>query len=154
MDIINIKGLNVTPLNRIKQPLGDVYHGMKQSDPDYMGFGEAYFSTVLFKKIKGWKKHTELTLNIIVPIGSIKFVLYDDRNISNVEIDGKYYSIVLSPENYCRLTVPPGVWVAFQGIGKGPNILLNIIDKEHDPLESISKDIKDPFFKFSWDRNE
>ena len=61
------------------------------------------------------------------------FVIYDDR--SNSSSNGSFYETRLSPENYFRLTVPPGVWVAFKGM-KDNNMLLNIIPDEHDPFES------------------
>ena len=46
---------------------------------------------------------------------------------------------VLGENNYSRLTIPPNNWVAFQGIGMGKNMLLNIANIEHDPSESINK---------------
>ncbi|MDN3683999.1 dTDP-4-dehydrorhamnose 3,5-epimerase family protein [Vibrio sinaloensis] len=70
-----------------------------------------FFSEVNFGEIKGWKKHTEMVLNLVVPAGKIKFVAYDDRAQSSTY--GQFYQTELSAENYCRLTVPQGVWLAF-----------------------------------------
>ena len=47
--------------------------------------------------------------------------------------------VTLSHSNYKRLTIPPGLWVAFEGIGMNLNLLLNIADLEHDPQEIIRK---------------
>ena len=33
--------------------------------------------------IKGWKRHKKMVLNLIVPIGSVRFILYDDRKNQN-----------------------------------------------------------------------
>lgn len=131
--IINIDGIILTPLKQIFHPQGNVFHGMKQSDPGYAGFGEAYFSTINYNEIKPWKKHTEMTLNFIVPIGEIQFVIYDDRPESKTK--GNFFKINLSPSLYQRITIPRGVWVAFSGVGKEINLLLNIANLEHDPLE-------------------
>ena len=126
----NIDGVLLSPLKNIETKGGDVLQGMKADENGYFGFGEAYFSTVTFKSIKGWKRHKRMILNIIVPIGAIRFVIYDDRknSISN----NTFQEIILSRKNYQRLTIPPMVWVAFQGLGSNENILLNIANIIHD----------------------
>jgi dTDP-4-dehydrorhamnose 3,5-epimerase len=147
MDKVNgMSGVIITPLKQIFHPMGDIFHGMKKSDIGYTEFGEAYFSTIIYNDIKPWKKHTKMTMNLIVPIGEIQFVIYDDR--AGSESFGNYFSIVISKDNYCRLTVPPDVWMAFAGLGKSTNLLLNIADIEHDPKEIIRVDLD--YFKFVW----
>lgn len=146
MDEINISGISLTPLKKIQHPLGDVYHGMKKSDEGFAGFGEVYFSTILSGTIKPWKKHVQMTLNIVVPVGIIRFVLHDDRE--NSPTKGNYMDIVLSLNNYYRLTVPPHIWMAFQGIGKGINLLLNVSDILHDPNEIIRGELNQ--FEYKW----
>ena len=141
MDKINIiSGVELTPLKKIEHPLGDVFHGMKTSDKGFAGFQEAYFSTIKFGEIKSWKKHLKMTLNLIVPVGEIQFVLFDDREDSITR--NNFMEIVLSPQNYCRLTIPPYIWIAFKGLSSGLNLLLNIADIEHDPSEIMRLDIE------------
>ena len=129
-----IEDVLLTPLRVIKGESGDVMHALKQQEESFQGFGEAYFSTIHPRAVKGWKKHRKMVLNLIVPVGTIKFVLYDAR------LSSKTYQaiqeIILSPKNYQRLTVPPGIWMAFQGMGESANILLNIASIQHDPLEA------------------
>ncbi|MEF1172537.1 dTDP-4-dehydrorhamnose 3,5-epimerase family protein [Vibrio sinaloensis] len=141
-----LDGLLITPLKQISHPKGDIFHAMKSSDNGYVGFGEAYFSEVNFGEIKGWKKHTEMVLNLVVPAGKIKFVAYDDRAQSSTY--GQFYQTELSAENYCRLTVPQGVWLAFQGTGESRNLLLNLASIPHDPNESEVKSLND--IEFEW----
>jgi len=129
-----IEGIVLTPLRIINNPKGNVYHAMKASDPGYQGFGEAYFSTVEKGEIKGWKRHNRLALNLVVPVGEIRFVIYDDRSSSSQQL--QFCDITLSVDiNYQRLTIPAGLWVAFQGKADS-NFLLNIISGEHDPSEA------------------
>ena len=59
---------------------GDILHAIKSSDETFLKFGEAYFSTIKPGRIKAWKMHKIMTLNIIVPIGEIKFVLFEENN--------------------------------------------------------------------------
>jgi len=142
---MNIEGLLVTSEKIISTIGGDVFHAMKNSDVGYAGFGEAYFSTIEPNAIKAWKRHHEMTLNLLVPIGKIKFVLYDDRAHSPTK--GGFQLVTLSTESYQRLTVPPMVWIGFQGRGKERSTLLNIANIKHDPSEIDRKSVLDiPFY--------
>ncbi|MDB2636809.1 WxcM-like domain-containing protein [Alphaproteobacteria bacterium] len=123
-------GIALTPLLQIHNPKGDIYQVMKKNDLGYHGFGEAYFSSINKGQIKNWKKHTKMTLNLIVAMGEIKFVVYDDSSKN-------FFSVKLSKKNYQRLTVKPGLWLAFQGL-ENTNMLLNLANIEHDPSESVS----------------
>lgn len=128
-------GVILTPLRQIHHPKGDVFHAMKKSDAGFEDFGEAYFSTIHKDDIKGWKKHTQMTLNLVVPVGEIEFVMYDDRDGSSS--NGKFLNITLGLDTYQRLTVAPNIWVAFRG-KKEANLLLNLASIEHDPAEAMT----------------
>ena len=126
-------GVILTPLKQIPHPRGDIFHAMKASDDGFSGFGEAYFSTVNKGETKGWKKHTRMTLNIVVPIGAIDFVIYNEKS-------KQYFRVTLSNKNYQRLTINPDLWVSFTGV-KESNMLLNIANIEHDLNESFNIDL-------------
>lgn len=128
-----MEGVFLTPLKQIYHPKGAVFHGMKKSDPGFTNFGEAYFSTVHPGDVKPWKKHLRMTLNLVVPVGKIRFVMHDDRQDSSSK--GQTLAVEIGPENYQRLTVAPGIWMAFEGLDDGLNLLLNMADMEHDPEE-------------------
>jgi dTDP-4-dehydrorhamnose 3,5-epimerase len=119
-----IDGVQLTALKIINLENGDVLHGMKKNDLGFNGFGEAYFSEIKYNKIKAWKRHSSMTLNLVVPSGKVRFVIYDNR--TNSKSYGVFQEVVLSKENYFRLTIPPKLYVAFQGISDSTNILLNI----------------------------
>ena len=142
----SIDGVLVTPLNVITTPGGNVLHGMKADDSGYSGFGEAYFSFIGTGVIKGWKRHNEMVLNLVVPIGVVRFVIFDDRKDSNTL--NNYQEISLSQDNYKRLTVPPMVWMAFQGVGQQENMLLNVASIPHEPYESDLKPLEE--LPFTW----
>ena len=132
--------IELNPLKRIKVENGDVLHGLKNYEKSFKGFGEAYFSFINYNKIKAWKKHKEMTLNLVVPFGMVKIALID------------YYKnhklVIIGDNNYCRLTVPPNIWFGFMGISKPHSIILNIADIRHDPSESEKKNID--HFNFDW----
>ena len=147
MDEINIEGLRLTALDQIFHPDGDIFHGMKKKDPGYSGLGEAYFSTINTGSVKGWKKHKKMTLNLVVISGSVKFIIYDDRDNSNSKEN--FFKVELSLSNFKRLTVPPGLWLAFKGVSNKKNIILNIADIEHDTQEIEKLDLGK--INFNWD---
>lgn len=133
-------GVVLTPLKQMHNAKGDVFHAMKKTDVGFDGFGEAYFSTINKDEIKGWKKHTKMTLNLIVPIGEIEFVVYNEKTKD-------FFSTKLSKNNYQRLTVKPNLWMAFKGVGDY-NMLLNLANLEHDPDEAKNIDLED--IKYEW----
>jgi dTDP-4-dehydrorhamnose 3,5-epimerase len=133
-------GVIVTPLKQIHNQKGDIFHAMKKSDNGFVQFGEAYFSTIHKDDIKGWKKHTEMILNLVVPVGKIEFVVHDEST-------KEFFNVELSQENYQRLTVSPNLWMAFRGIDE-KSMLLNLASIEHDPNEAINIDLKE--IKYNW----
>ena len=141
-----IKDLIVTQLDIIKVYGGDVMHAMKQSDEGFCGFGEVYFSKIGCNSIKAWKRHRQMTLNLIVPLGKVRFVVFDDRDSSTA----KFHEIVISKDNYCRLTIPPMVWVGFQGLSNGESILLNVANMEHDASECDRVSLEK--IEFNWEQ--
>ena len=126
-----LSAIQITVLKRIETAGGDVLHALKKEDAGYAGFGEAYFSWVSDGVVKGWKRHTKMTMNIVVPVGRVRFVFRlpgahgkDEFRVEEIGVD-----------NYSRITVPPGVWFAFQGLNSPASLVMNIADIHHDPYE-------------------
>jgi len=73
-----------------------------------------------------------MTLNLVVPIGEVRFVFFSD-DASEKRTD------TIGTTNYCRLSVPPGIWFGMQGLAKPFSLVLNLADIPHDPDEVINK---------------
>ena len=142
METVSLKDILVTPLKRIQTEGGDVMHVLKNSDKGFSDFGEVYFSWVEKGAIKAWKFHHRMTLNLVVPVGEIRFVFHSTihKNFFRTETIGK--------ERYARLTVPPKIWFGFQGVSSAPSLLMNLANIEHDPDEVIKKPLS--HFNFNW----
>ena len=118
----------ITPLKKINLEDGDVLHALKASEDEFHGFKEAYFSTIKRNKIKAWKRHLLMTMNLIIPVGKVQFNFYDDnKNLLKNTIVGE--------DNYCRITVPPMIWFGFKGLSSHTSYILNISDEIHNPSE-------------------
>ncbi len=125
---MNLSDILITPLARIETEGGNVLHAMKLSDPGYKSFGEAYFSWIVSGAIKGWKRHTKLTMNLVVPVGQVKFVFCMDGA-------AEFRVEEIGDDRYARLTVPPGIWFCFKGVAEPRSLILNIASIPHDPNE-------------------
>lgn len=138
-----------TPLRRIPVVRGDVLRALRKDDDGFRGFGEAYFSLIEHGAVKGWKRHRDMTMNLVVPAGRVRFAFVAG------DLAGGMPPVLhdLSPDHasdYARLTVPPGHWMAFAGIGAGLNIVLNIADRLHDAGEADAAPLE--AFELSWSR--
>jgi dTDP-4-dehydrorhamnose 3,5-epimerase len=123
------------PLKQIVDERGRVLHMLRNDSPLFKNFGEIYFSEVLSGVIKGWKKHTLMTQNFVVPVGKIKLVIYDDR--PNSISCGKAMDITMGrPDNYHLVQIPPLLWYGFQGLASTPSLLANCADLPHDSMEA------------------
>ena len=141
-----IEGIQITPLKILKNPSGDVMRGLRSDENQFEGFGEVYFSKILSDKIKGWKYHKEMTMNLIVISGEVKFVVFDDRKNSNTKSQFDEYT--LSCNKYSRLTIPPKVWIAFKGLSLGESIIMNFSNILHDDQEVVTKEINE--LSYNW----
>lgn len=131
MGAVMLDDILVTPLSKIDVVGGNVMHCMRANDSGYLGFGEAYFSFIKPGAIKAWKRHTQMTMNIIVPIGMVRFVFF----ITNSNGTAVFREENIGKDKYVRITVPPGIWFGFKGISLSNSLILNIASIPHDPLE-------------------
>ena len=118
----------IKALKKFEVDEGDVLHAFKSTDNEFKGFQEAYFSQIKHHKIKAWKRHTEMTMNLIVPIGEVQFNFYDQNK-------KLLLNTCIGENKYSRITVPPMIWLGFKGLSAKTSYILNISDKLHDPRE-------------------
>jgi dTDP-4-dehydrorhamnose 3,5-epimerase len=147
--ITNIDGVICSPLRQHSDEHGSVLHMLRADDPEFINFGECYFSEILPDAIKAWKFHQKQTQNITVPIGKIRLVIFDDRGNSSTW--GNVGIIVLDRyENYCRVKIPPNLWYGFACLTNTPALIVNCADIPHDPAESQRKEISDADIPYTW----
>jgi len=144
-----IEGLVVTPLRRIADERGAVFHMLREDSPTFERFGEIYFSTIYPGVVKGWHIHHEMTLNYAVPAGMIKLVCYDDRPDSPTR--GNVVELHVGDLNYVLVTIPPMVWNGFKGEGQHTAIVANCSTVPHSPGEIDRLDPFDNEIPYDWD---
>lgn len=141
METSSIKFLKINSSKRINNSKGDLIKFINKKSKTYSGFGEIYFTFINYNKIKAWKLHTKMTMQLIVPIGEVKFVFFDEKF-------NKYKEVILSETNVKVLTVPPNILFGFKGIKKGKSLLANLSNIVYDDKEVINYPIK--YLKYDW----
>jgi dTDP-4-dehydrorhamnose 3,5-epimerase len=143
-----IDGVQVIPLRRIPDERGTIMHMLKATDPHFQQFGEIYFSSIYKGVIKGWHQHRQMTLNYACVFGSIKLVIYDDREGSSTR--GELMEIFLGQDHYALAIIPPDVWNGFKGLSDPMAIVANCCTHPHDPSRSQRLDPFNNHIPYDW----
>ncbi len=143
-----IEGVRITALRRIPDERGAILHMLRADSDEFEAFGEIYFSQVYPQAIKAWHLHKTMTLNYAVPIGMIKLVCFDDRDDSPTR--GNLMELFLGELSYQLVSIPPGVWNGFKGIGMVPALVANCATEPHDPDEIIRMDPFTAHIDYDW----
>jgi len=131
--------VSIRELEKVPADGGEVLHVINSNTEQFNGFKEAYFSIINPGHTKAWKLHKKMTMNLVVPIGSVQFIFYTiEKELILNAIIGK--------DNYSLITVKPGVWFGFKGLSKEESYVLNIANIIHDPNEVERK--PSSFLKF------
>ncbi|HEY5541321.1 MAG TPA: dTDP-4-dehydrorhamnose 3,5-epimerase family protein [Coriobacteriia bacterium] len=148
-----IEGVNIKQLRRIPDERGTIMKMQEASDPEFKGFGEVYFSKVYPGVVKGWHCHPKAWLNFCVVSGTIKLVLFDDRENSSTR--GELQEVFVGVDNYCLVQIPPGVWNGFKGAGSVEAIVCDLIDHTHadDHVERLDPHDNDTI-PYDWSRKD
>ena len=145
----SIDGVLVTGLRQVVDERGAVLHHMRSDAPEFTTFGECYFSEMIPGAVKAWKCHREQTQHLAVPIGRVRFVIYDDRELSPT--NGSLEVVELGrPDHYNRLRIPKGLWYGFTCLSDKPALIANCTDQPHDPTDTELRAEHDPRIPYHW----
>jgi dTDP-4-dehydrorhamnose 3,5-epimerase len=143
-----IDGVRVIPLRRIPDERGTIFHMLRADDPHFEQFGEIYFTSVYPGVVKGWHKHSEMTLNYACVFGRVKLVVYDDRPHSTTA--GTVLEVFLGPDDYSLVTIGPGIWSGFKGMSEPFAIIANCCTHPHDPSRTTRVDPFENDIPYDW----
>ena len=139
MGQIKLNKIRIEKYNFVKNKNGIILKILNNKQSNLKSYKDAYFSFIKFNKVKGWKKHLKMTMTLIVPVGKVKFVFYDEE---------KFMPIILGDNKFYKIIVPPNIWFAFKGISKGKNVIFNLANIKHNDKEVIRK--KNNEIKYNW----
>ena len=125
---------NTKKIKIIKNSKGNILKGIDKNNKYFLGFGELYFSWIKKNSIKAWKRHNKITSIFIVPVGHVKFVLFEN---------GKFKSYIIGESKYKILRIRPNTWYGFKGISKNNNLILSLINQVHNDKEMDRMNLND-----------
>lgn len=144
-----IHGVTLSPLPQFTNELGTVSRMLRATDPVFQKFGEVYFSSVPVGVRKDWRLHRSMTMHLAVPVGTVRFVLFDSREHSPTK--GTLVDYELGASNYQLLTVPNGIWMTFGNRHSEPALVANCATEPHNPDEVERRATDDPPVAFTWE---
>lgn len=128
-----LHNVSLVPLKIIPDERGQVMHVLRNDVPHFEKFGETYISVIYPNIVKGWKLHMRSKSHMAVPIGRIKFVLYDMRDDSPTK--GQYQDVFLGDNAYQLLIVPAGIAYAWKNLLPENAYVINCATEPHQPDE-------------------
>jgi len=144
-----IDGVLISELKQVSDDRGAVLHMLRCDSPEFVKFGECYFSEILPGAVKAWKRHSKQTQNLAVPVGRIRIVIYDERDASSTF--GNLLVMELGrPDAYHRIKIPPGLWYGFACIDQIPALIANCADFPHEPGEGELASLDVSTIPYSW----
>jgi len=119
----------------IKKKNGDVLRFLREKE--LKKYNEIYFSEILPKSIKAWKKNINIEQNIIVPYGNIKLAII--KNLENKKIN-----IIFLGKNfkYGIYKIPKNTWYGFKCMGKEKALIINCISEIHRKINNKKMEYK------------
>ena len=128
---------------------GAVLHVLRADAPGFAGFGEIYASEINPGVMKGWKRHSRATQQLVAPRGRVRFAFHDDR-LGSPTAGARASCELGRPDAYGMLFIPPMVWYGWKCLGTEPALLINCASLPHDPEESEQRDVLDAMTTYDW----
>jgi dTDP-4-dehydrorhamnose 3,5-epimerase len=135
-----LKNIKIIKMKSFKNNKGNVLRAFRKNEKNIGNFGEVYFSWINKNKIKGWKLHKKMHMNLVVPVGLVKFVFCENN---------KFKEFVIGEKNYYRIYVPNQIYFAFQNLSKTKSLVVNYSNIIHQNAnETINKNNKE--ISYQW----
>jgi dTDP-4-dehydrorhamnose 3,5-epimerase len=132
-----IDGAKIKKLKVIPDDRGWLMEMLRSDDEFYQKFGQVYLTVAYPGVVKGWHYHKKQTDHFVVVNGTLKVVLYDDREGSPTR--GEVNEFFMGEHNPMLLVIPPLVLHGMKGVGTKPGYLINV------PTEPYNYDEPDEF---------
>ena len=120
----SIEGVKIKNLRVIPDERGWLMEILRSDDEIFQQFGQVYITTAYPGVVKGWHYHKKQTDNFTCICGMMKVALYDARDDSSTK--GTIMEFFVGEKNPILISVPPGVYHGFKGIGTDTAYFLSV----------------------------
>ncbi|UCF68328.1 MAG: dTDP-4-dehydrorhamnose 3,5-epimerase family protein [Acidobacteriota bacterium] len=149
-----IEGVCVDRLEPRVDERGRLVELFRRDDPATRDYGQIHVTTLYPGVVKAWHRHRRRADVIAVVAGMARLGLYDERQGSATE--GELNQFFLGVHAPMRITIPPGVWFGFKGMGTDEAVIVVLTSQPFDPRDP-DEDRLDPLVNeipFDWDRRD
>lgn len=145
-----LAGLKIIGLRPHCDDRGRVMEILRRDDPHFVGFGQAYFSTIYPGVIKAWHAHERQTDALCVIKGMCQVAFFDDRPDSPTR--GRVHGHVTGEFAPSLVVIPPGIYHGFKALGATETLLVNLPSEPYDALAPDEKrrPWDDPAIPWNW----
>jgi len=119
-----IEGVKIKKLKVIPDERGRLMEILRSDDDLFQKFGQVYMTTTYPSVVKAWHLHKKQTDNIACLQGTIKLVLYDNREKSPTHKELAVF--YLGVHNPVLIQVPPNVYHGWMCVSSEESIVVNI----------------------------
>ncbi len=145
-----VRDLSVHPDDR-----GRLFEILREDDPDFLHFGQAYVTTTYPGVVKAWHRHHAQDDVFCCLVGMIKLVIHDDRPGSPTR--GHTQEIVFGEHCLRRVVVPRGLWHGWTALGTQEAMILNLVTAPYNPVHPDEERLPahdNGVFAYDWKRRD
>jgi dTDP-4-dehydrorhamnose 3,5-epimerase len=128
-----IKDVCIKPLKMIPDERGFLMEILRSDDEVFRKFGQIYLTVGYPGVVKGWHYHKIQTDFFSVIKGTMKVVLYDNRE--NSPTHGDVNEFFMGELNPLLITIPPLVVHGMKAIGSTPGYVINCPTEPYNPAQ-------------------
>ena len=149
-----IDGAKIKKLKVIPDERGWLMEMLRSDDELYQKFGQVYLTVAYPGVVKGWHYHKKQTDHFVVVNGTLKVVLYDDREGSATR--GDVNEFFMGEHNPMLLVIPPLVLHGMKGVGTKPGYLINVPTEpyNYDEPDEFRVDPHDNDIPYDWNQKD
>lgn len=125
-----IEGVKTKKLRVIPDERGRLMEILRSDDEMFSRFGQVYMTTTYPQVVKAWHYHKEQDDNIVVAVGMLKLVLFDDRKGSPTR--GQVNEFFIGEHNPMLVHVPADVYHGWKCISQTEALVINTTTRPYD----------------------
>lgn len=149
-----IDGVMVKKLKVIPDERGRLMEMLRSDEEIFEKFGQVYMTTAYPGVVKAWHYHKVQEDHFAVVKGTMKLVLYDERDGSPTK--GKINEFFMGEHNPILVKIPKGIYHGFKTVGEQEAIVINVPTEPYnrEKPDEYRLDPHDNHIPYSWDRKD
>jgi len=149
-----IEGVKIKKLKVIPDERGRLAEILRSDDPEFIKFGQVYFTTTYPGVVKGWHMHRNQVDNVCCVKGMLKLVIYDPRGDSPTK--GEINELFIGDYNPVLVQIPKGVFHGWKCISESEAIVINCPTEpyNHENPDQINIDPHSGEIPYDWARKD